>query len=155
VAVESRKISFEVATIESVTNHIFTPVLTQMRKINWKARSLGVTLLVLLVVVLNPEIRALLMLLDFLGADLVLLLLSGYVSQYWPIFVAHLRPVLGCLARGLSSVSKSLRLIAYGLLPREAQWAQIDHIGIAGSVAARIVVWRLKANVADCRPHQA
>jgi hypothetical protein len=126
-----------------------------MRKINWKTRSLGVTLLVLLVVVLNPEIRAFLLLLDFLGADLVLLLLGGYASQYWPIFVVHLRPVLGYFARCLSSVSKSLRLIAYGLLPREAQWAQIDHIGIAGSVVTWIVVGRLKASVSDCRPYQA
>jgi hypothetical protein len=126
-----------------------------MRKINWKARSLGVTLLVLLVMVLNPEIRAFLLLLDFLGADLVLLLLGGYVSQYWPIFVAHLRPVLGCLAKRLSSVLKSLRLIAYGLLPREAQWAQIDHIGIAGSVATRIVLGRLITGVSGRRSYQA
>jgi len=126
-----------------------------MRKFNWKARSLGATLLVLLVVVLNPEIRAFLLVLDFLGADLFLLLLGGYVSQYWPILVAHLRPVFECLARDLSSVLKSLRFVGYGLLPRELQWAQIDHMGIVGSVATRIATGRFKAGVAGARSYQA
>jgi hypothetical protein len=125
-----------------------------MRKFNWKAKSLGVTVLVLLLVVLNPEIRAFLMLLDFLGADFVLLLLAGYIGRYWPIFVAYLRPVLTRLARGLSSVLRSLRFIAYGLLPREAQWAQIDSIGIVGSVAARVVMGCLKVGVASCQSEQ-
>jgi hypothetical protein len=121
-----------------------------MRKRNWKAKSLGVTVLVLLLVVLNPEIRAFLMLLDFLGADLLLLLLGGYVSQYWPILVSHLKHVLECLARDLSSALKALRFVAYGLLPREAHWAQIDHIGIVGSVATRIAIGRLKLGLAPC-----
>jgi hypothetical protein len=129
-------------------------VLARMRKFNWKAKSLGVTVLVLLLVVLNPEIRAFLMLLDFLGADLLLLLLGGYISQYWPILVSHLRPVFECLARDLSSVLKSLRFVAYGLLPREAHWAQIDHIGIVGSVATRVVTARLKLGLSACQSGQ-
>lgn len=125
-----------------------------MRKLNWKAKSLGGTVLVLLLVVLNPEVRSFLMLLDFLGADVLLLLLGAYVSQYGPILVTHLRPVFECLARNLSSVLKFLRFVAYGLLPREAHWAQIDHMGIVGSVATRLVTARLKLGLATCHSGQ-
>jgi hypothetical protein len=125
-----------------------------MRKRNWKARSLGVAVLAMLLVVLNPEIRAFLMLLDFLGADVFLLLLGAYVSQYGPILVTHLRPVFECLARNLSSVLKFLRFVAYGLLPREAHWAQIDHIGIVGSVATRVVTARLRLGLSACHAGQ-
>jgi hypothetical protein len=116
-----------------------------MRKLNWKTASLGSTILVLLIVVLNPEIRAFLLLLDFLGADLAVLLLGGYIGQYWPIFVSHFRHAVGSFTSGTGSVFKSLRWIAYGLVPREPQWAQIDHLGIAASVATWIAVGRMRA----------
>lgn len=114
-----------------------------MHKFNWKVKSVAITIFALLVLVWNPELRAFILVLDFLGADLVLLLLGGYINQYRPVIVFHLRPVMGFVAAGASPVWKSLRWIAYGLHPRDEQWAQIDHIGIAGGVATRIAIGRL------------
>lgn len=114
-----------------------------MHKFNWKIKSVAITILALLVLVGNPELRAFLLVLDFLGADLVLLLLGGYINRYWPVIVFHLRSVMGFVASGASPVWKALRWIAYGLHPRDGQWAQIDHIGIAGGVATRIAIGRL------------
>ncbi len=114
-----------------------------MRKFNWKVKSLAIAIFVMFVLVWNPELRAFLLVLDFLGADLVLLLLGGYINQYWSVIAFHLRPVIGLVTSAASSVGKSLRWIAYGLHPRADQWAQIDHIGIASGVATRIALGRL------------
>lgn len=116
-----------------------------MLKFKWKVKSLTIVILVLSVLVLNPELRAFLLALDFLGADLVLLLLAGYINQYWPAIVFHLRPVFCWFTAGASSLAKSIRWIAYGLHPRDGQWAQIDHIGIAGGVAAEVALGRLRS----------
>lgn len=114
-----------------------------MRKFNWKSKSLAITILVLLLLVWNPELRAFLFVLDFLGADLVLLLLGGYLHQYGSIVVFHLRPLFGLMTSGVSLICKSLRWIAYGLHPIEGHWAQIDHIGIVATVATRTALGRL------------
>ena len=115
-----------------------------MRRFDWKTKSLATTIVILLVLVLNPELRAVLLILEFLGADLVLLLLGGYVNLYWPAFVLHLRPAIGFVSSGASYVWKALRWVAYGLHPRDWQWAQIDHLGIAAGVAARIAMGHLR-----------
>ena len=94
-----------------------------MRGFDWKTKSLATTIVVLLVLVLNPELRAFLLILEFMGADLVLLLLGGYVNHYWPVIVSCVRPVIGFVSSGTSSVWKSLRWVAYGLHPRDGQWA--------------------------------
>lgn len=116
-----------------------------MPKLNWKSKSLTVAFVVLLVVAGNPELRAFLLVLDFLGADLLLLLLGGYLHHYWPIVVYHLKPLFVRIKSSASSVCKSLRWIAYGLHPRDVLWVHLDHIGIAGGTAGRIAVGRLRA----------
>ncbi len=116
-----------------------------MPKLNWKTKSLAATIVVMLIVVGNPELRAFLLILDFLGADLLLLLLGGYLHHYWPIVVYHLVPLFVRIKSSASSVCKSLRWIAYGLHPRDVLWVQWDHIGIAGGTVGRIAVGRLRA----------
>lgn len=115
-----------------------------MRRFDWKTKSLATTIVMLLLLVLNPEMRAFLLVLEFLGADLVLLLLGGYVNHYWPVVVCYVRPVIGLVSSGASSILKLLRWVAYGLHPRDGQWAHIDHVGIVGGVAARIALGHLR-----------
>ena len=55
-----------------------------MPKFNWKTKSLAVTVVALLLVVGNPELRALRLIFDFFGADLLLLLLGCYLHSYCP-----------------------------------------------------------------------
>ncbi|MDO8284303.1 MAG: hypothetical protein Q7T69_04800 [Rhodoferax sp.] len=116
-----------------------------MPKLNWKTKSVAVTVVVLLVVAGNPELRAFLLILDFLGADLVLLLLGGYLHHYWPMVVCHLKPWVARINSSASWVCKSLRWIAYGLHPRDVLWVQLDHIGIAGGTVGRVAIGYMRA----------
>lgn len=116
-----------------------------MPKLNWKSKSLAATIVVMLIVVGNPELRAFLLILDFLGADLVLLLLGGYLHHYWPMVVYHLKPLFARIKSSASWVCKSLRWIAYGLIPRDSLWVNMDHIVIAGGTVGRIAFRRLRA----------
>lgn len=116
-----------------------------MRKFNWKTKSLAIAIVVLLVVVGNPELRAFLLILDFLGADLVILLLGGYLHHYWPLVVCHLQPLFARIASGASWVFRSLRWIGYGLLPRDSLWVQVDQFAIAGGTVGSIAVGRVRA----------
>lgn len=116
-----------------------------MPKLNWKSKSLAATIVVMLIVVGNPELRAFLLILDFLGADLLLLLLGGYLHHYWPIVVYHLKPLFVQIKSSACSVCKSLRWIAYGLNPRDALWVNMDHFVIAGGTVGRIAVGRMRA----------
>jgi len=116
-----------------------------MPKLNWKTKSLAATIVALLIVVGNPELRALLLILDFLGADLLLLLLGGYLHHYGPMVVFRLKPWFARIASSASSVCKWLRWIAYGLIPRDVLWVQIDHIVIAGGTAGHVAAGRLRA----------
>lgn len=116
-----------------------------MPKFNWKTKSLAATVVALLILVGNPELRALLLIFDFLGADLLLLLLGGYLQQYWPMAVLYLRPLLARIAASAVSVCKSLHWMAYGLHPRDILWVPLDHMVIAGGTVSRIAVRRLRA----------
>lgn len=108
-----------------------------MPKRNWKTKSLAVTIVALLILVSNPELRAFMLILDFLGADLVLLLVGGYLHHYWPMF-ARIQSIT-------SWVFKWLRWIAFGLIPRDSLWVNMDHFVIAGGTVGRIAVGRLRA----------
>ena len=117
----------------------------EMRNLNWKAKPIAIAVAVLLVLVLNPELRTFLLLLNFLGADLVLLLLGGYVYQYWSMFRLLLNPILSSGLTMARSFLKTMRWTAYGLHPRDGQWAQLDHLSILSSVATRSAWSRLAA----------
>lgn len=117
-----------------------------MPKLSWKAKSLAITIAVLLVVAANPELRAFLLILDFLGADLVLLLLGGYLHHYWPLVAFHMKPWFARIASGASWVCKWLGWMAYGLIPRDSLWVNMDHFVIAGGTVGRIAVGRLRAH---------
>lgn len=106
---------------------------------------LAATIVALLIVASNPELRALLLVLDFLGADLLLLLLGGYLNHYWPLVVFHLKPLFVRIISSASWVCKWLHWIAYGLIPRDSLWVNMDHIVIAGGTVGRITVGRLRA----------
>jgi hypothetical protein len=116
-----------------------------MPKRNWKTKSLAVTIVALLIVVSNPELRAFMLILDFLGADLVLLLVGGYLHHYWPMVVCHLKPVFARTTAIANSLCKSLRWIAYGLIPRDSLWVNMDHFVVAGGTVGQIAVARLRA----------
>ncbi len=116
-----------------------------MPKLNWKTKSLAATIVVMLIVVGNPELRAFLLILDFLGADLVLLLLGGYLHHYWPMVVYHLKPLSVRIKSSASSICKWLRWIAFGLIPRDSLWVNMDHFVIAGGTVGHIAIGRLRA----------
>lgn len=116
-----------------------------MPKLNWKNKSLAVAIVVLLVVAGNPELRAFLLVLDFPGVDLLLLLLGGYLHHYWPTVIYHLKPLFALIKSSASSVFSSLCRIANGLHPRDVLWVQLDHIVIAGGTVGCIAAGRLRA----------
>ena len=115
-----------------------------MLKLNWKTKSLAVTIVALLILVSNPELRAFLLILNFLGADLVLLLFGGYLHHYWPIVFCHLKPVFTLFEASAIWVCKWLRWIAYGLIPRDSLWVNMDYFVIAGGTVGRIAAGRLR-----------
>lgn len=115
-----------------------------MPKRNWKKKSLAATIVALLILVSNPELRAFMLILDFLGADLLLLLLGGYLHHYWPLVVYHLKPVFARSTAIAGSLCKSLRWMAYGLHPRDVLWVPLDHMVIAGGTVGQIAVGRLR-----------
>jgi hypothetical protein len=115
-----------------------------MRRFNWKTKTLSIAVVLLLILVLNPEVRAILLVIDYLGVDLVLLLLSGYVSRYWSVIAYYAHAALAFIGVRATHILKRLRWIGYGLHPREAQWAHVDHLGLVGGVVIRLALARFR-----------
>lgn len=111
-----------------------------MRRFKWKTRSVAIALFLLLIVVSNPELRAFLLVFDFMGADVGLLLLGAYLNHSRLAIALFLRPLLVCVAWGVSAACKTLRWIAYGLHPSEGQWAHIDYIVLICRVIRQIAL---------------
>lgn len=61
---------------------------------SWKSHLGAVTIVVALVIVANPELRALLLLADVLGLEALALLVATQLRFYWPVFRVVAEPVL-------------------------------------------------------------
>ena len=115
-----------------------------MRRFNWKTKSLSIAVVLLFVFVLNPELRAILLVVDYLGVDLVLLLLGGYISRYWSVIAYYAHAALAFIEVKATYFLKMPRWIGFGLHPREAQWAQVDHLGLVTGVVSRLALERFR-----------
>lgn len=115
-----------------------------MRRFNWKTKPLAIAVVLLLVFTCNPELRAFLLIIDYLGVDLVLLLLGGYISRYWSVIAYYAHAALAFIEVRATHFLKILRWVGYGLHPREAQWAHVDHLGLVGGVISRLALERFR-----------
>ena len=115
-----------------------------MRKSNWKTKSISTAIAVFLVLVINPEVRAILFFLDFLGADLLLALLGGYVALYWPMLMLYARPLATFVAAAAKLALRPSHLFVFGLLPRDLVWVTLGQLGVVVSVAGRTTWSRLR-----------
>lgn len=90
--------------------------------LNWlKAhRTSLVSALGLLLVVSNPELRALIMLGDAVGAGLLLLLMSGYLKFAWHVVITrapHLARICWRVAvRGVHGIALGRNILTLGML---------------------------------------
>lgn len=87
---------------QSVTNLTF---LQNMPKRSWKSYLGAVALAVALVIVLNPEVRALLFLADAIGLEALLLLFAAQFRNFLPVLRVVFEPVALALCKFSSLVA--------------------------------------------------
>ena len=73
-------------------------------KRSWKSYLGAGALAVVLLVILNPEIRALLLLADAVGLEALFLMVIAQLRNYWPVMRVVVGPVVTALCRLSSSV---------------------------------------------------
>lgn len=73
-------------------------------KQSWKSYLGAGALAVALLVILNPEIRALLLLADAVGLEALFLMVIAQLRNYWPVMRVVVEPVVIALCRLSSSV---------------------------------------------------
>jgi len=106
-----------------------------------KSNSSRVTLaaiVVLLLVVTNPEVRALLLLTQALGAEVLLFMVWVQARSFWPLFetYAHRGAVIAKVV--IAKARYVLRACMNGLFPREELW-------LAATAAILAVKWVARA----------
>jgi len=84
-----------------------------------RTRSAQMALLGVLLLVTNPELRALLMLGDALGLGLILLTINGYLKLAWQVAMARVGGgvgLIGLVARGLHGLALGRNVLALAVL---------------------------------------
>lgn len=84
-----------------------------------RTRSAQIALLGVLLLVTNPELRALLMLGDALGLGLILLTINGYLKLAWQVTMARVGGgvgLLGLVSRGLYGIALGRNVLALTVL---------------------------------------
>ena len=79
-------------------------------------------LFVMLIAVTNPELRALLMLAQALGAEMLMLMVWLQLRSFWPFVASYARRSRVALGVALCRAGYALRVGLMGLLPREGLW---------------------------------
>ena len=99
-----------------------------MMRNKWKSRLGAAALLVVLVLVVNPELRALLMLADAFGLEALLILVIAQWRSYTPALIAVLRSSLAVTCRatftGLGLTTRTIGLFSpRGVVTHLLQWS--------------------------------
>lgn len=88
-----------------------------MTKRSWKSRLAAAAFLAAMVFVLNPELRALLLVADALGLDVVLLLLATQLRVLWPVLRVATDPIVCFLCNSSSLIARTAMRAFPVLLP--------------------------------------
>lgn len=97
----------------------------------------------LLFFVINPELRALLLLADSLGIEAVLLLLGTQLRANWPAIAGYALAAARFFGRTAIQALHFTRWFAQALLPREGLWLAADGAGVMGLNSLMAVTHRL------------
>jgi hypothetical protein len=103
-----------------------------MNKRNWKSVVGAFSVVALLFLVINPELRALLLLADLLGIEAVLLLLGTQLRANWPVIAGYAVAAAQAFGRTANQALYFTHWFAQGLLPREGLWLTADAAGLMG-----------------------
>ena len=87
-----------------------------MNKLRWKSMAKALALSVGLVLMTNPEIRALLLVADAIGLEALALLVLVHLRGVWPLVAAHLRRVAQALCPLIRGATQALLHVMAGLL---------------------------------------
>lgn len=99
-----------------------------MHKNRLKSHALWLALALALVFITNPELRALLLLAEFMDAEIFALSLWIYFRAFWPIALQQVDDACQRMLPPLRRALRFGRMALLGLFPREGSRMIIDHL---------------------------
>jgi len=88
-----------------------------MSKRSWKSYLRTVAFVAAIVVIVNPELRALLLVADALGFEAILLLLATQFRTFWPMLRIATEPILHALCKFSSFIAMAAMRAFPAILP--------------------------------------
>lgn len=64
-----------------------------MPQLNWKSRSTSIAIFLLLLLIINPEARAFLLLSQLIGYEVIFILIATQIRLYWPTIAYYTAPI--------------------------------------------------------------
>lgn len=93
-----------------------------MHKRNWISASETLFILLLLAIVVNPELRAFLLIAEAIGIELVLLMFVAQMQNCWPVLQPAVLRVRDLAARMLQRTYAMSARAARCVIPNEGPW---------------------------------
>lgn len=93
-----------------------------MHKRKWISASETLFILLLLAIVVNPELRAFLLIADAIGIELVLLMFAAQMQNCWPVIQPAVHRARGLGTRMLRRAHATSAQAARCLIPNEGPW---------------------------------
>lgn len=104
-----------------------------MHKRKWISASEALCIVLLLVIVTNPELRAFLLIADAIGIELVLLMFVAQVQNCWPVIQPAVLRARGLGTRTLRRAHATSARAARCLIPNEGPWLAANAVLILAS----------------------
>ena len=101
-----------------------------MNKRSWKSLAGAFVVVALLILVINPELRAFLLLVDLIGIETVLLLFATQLRANWPLIAGNSRAAATLFGRIKNRMLDATRWWVQGLLPPKGVWLTAEAVGI-------------------------
>lgn len=101
-----------------------------MNKRNWKSLAGAFVIAALLILVINPELRAFLLLADLIGIETVFLLFATQLRANWPLIAGYSRVAAKSFGRITIRMLDATRWWVQGLLPPKGVWLTAEAVGI-------------------------
>jgi hypothetical protein len=116
----------------------------------WRSILLSAVMLTLLFVVLNPELRALLLVIDIIGFDLYLLLCLAQLRSYGPMVGMVGLAIVGHLVALISRLASAASWIGHAIVPGENLWIASSAM-MTACFAMALVVVKMKSSTTTIR----
>ena len=101
-----------------------------MNKRNWKSLAGAFAIAALLILVINPELRAFLLLADLIGIETVFLLFATQLRANWPLIAGYSRVAEKSFGRITIRMLDGTRWWVQGLLPPKGMWLTAEGVGV-------------------------